>query len=104
MADRILPKSLPRYILKKANSYLPATLKALGHECKNYDRRFTDTEVHGMLQDLLDSGSYRGWAAEFNIEVQHSQFVQEIETAKATLPELQIVKRRKGTKAVSDDD
>ena len=83
---RILPKTIPGYILKKANSYLP-----LSTDNKEWlEREYTDEQVHEMLQDLLDFGGETGRMGEVNVMVFHQNLERAIKKAKDT--SLEVVK------------
>jgi hypothetical protein len=53
-------------------------------KCK-YPREYTDSELHEMLQDLLDAGGEKAWMAEMNIRAFHWQLSREPEEQRATL-------------------
>ncbi len=93
MAARILPKSLPRDILKRANARFEHDL--LEFECKRYPRSLSDKEVHGMLQDLLDAGGLHAWNIEFKITLYHHNFKNDIDSAHSNLTVLDFPKRKK---------
>ncbi len=66
MADRILPKTLPKKIQKALRTLGPVPFSR-----KLHFRQYRDEELHGMLQDLLDAGGVRAWLAEFNVSEHH---------------------------------
>jgi hypothetical protein len=84
MGKRILPKSLPKHILKKIQYYAAREVgipESKMDECSK--REYTDKDLHGMLQDLLDAGGLRGQVAEVNISIHHQSLKREIEQAKS---------------------
>ncbi len=95
MVARILPKSLPKYILKKANSLNDDRLsKHVGKE--PHERHLSDEELHGMLQDLLDAEGWRAWSAEFNLIVHHDVLAKDVKEAKdKVLKVVKFPKRRR---------
>jgi hypothetical protein len=56
-------------------------------------RKHTDSELHGMLQDLLDAGGDWEWITEVNIRVFHTDLCEQQEPPASRKRNLKLVPR-----------